>query len=46
VAAHSITIKSRPYLPADKDGNLQPTTARGIESLANDYLASLVGPRK
>lgn len=41
-----VTIPARPYLPADKDGNLQPTTADGIERLANDYLASLVGPQR
>lgn len=38
-------IPARPYLPADASGNLQPTAQAGVIRLANEYLASLIGPR-
>lgn len=45
VSAHQIRIPARPYLPVDASGNLQPTAREGVLRLANEYLASLVGPR-
>lgn len=45
VAAHQIKIPARPYMPFSIDGTLQSSTHEGVLRLANDYLASLIGPR-
>lgn len=44
VAAHSIDIPARPYLPFDAAGNMQPSTEQKVIGQANDYLRSLVSP--
>ena len=44
VAAHSIDIPARPYLPFDVAGNMQPSTEQKVLSQATDYLRSLVSP--
>ncbi len=41
--AHTIHIPARPFLPVDAQGNLQPEAEQNIISLANDYLANLIG---
>lgn len=41
--AHSIHIPSRPAIPADAQGNLQPEAEADFMRLANDYLASIGG---
>lgn len=46
VPAHAITIPARPYLPFTGQGVLQPSARNGVMRLTNDYLASLVGPRR
>jgi len=46
VPAHAISIPARPYLPFTSGGVLQPSTRSGVMTLTNDYLASLVGPRR
>jgi phage virion morphogenesis protein len=35
-------IPARPYLPIDKDGNLQPSAQEEIVNAINDYLSNLV----
>lgn len=44
VAAHSVTIPARSYLPFDGAGNLQPSAQNKVIGQANDYLRSLVSP--
>lgn len=44
VAAHSVNIPARPYLPFDAAGNLQTSTREKVLGSANDYLRSLVSP--
>lgn len=42
VAAHSIDIPARPYMPFDAAGNLQPGTQQKVVGVTTDYLRSLV----
>nr|WP_306441232.1 phage virion morphogenesis protein [Methyloversatilis sp. XJ19-13] len=44
VGAYGITIPARPFLPADKDGRLQPAAARAIESDVQAWLRSITEP--
>jgi phage virion morphogenesis protein len=36
-------IPARPFLPVDAQGNIQPEAEQNILSLANNYLASVIG---
>lgn len=40
---HRTTIPSRPYMPMDKDGNLQPEAEEAILGVVNDYLRRISG---
>lgn len=44
VAAHSIDIPARPYMPFDAAGNMQPSTEQKVISQTTNYLRSLVSP--
>lgn len=44
VAAHSIEIPARPFLPFDAASNLQPSTRDKVIRQVNDYLRSLISP--
>ena len=44
VAAYSIDIPARPYMPFDAAGNMQPSTEQKVISQTTDYLRSLVSP--
>lgn len=44
VGAYGVTIPARPFLPADKDGRLQPEAAVAIDSDVQAWLRTITDP--
>lgn len=40
---HKVKIESRPSIPADAQGNLQPAAEQSILGIANAYLTNVIG---